>query len=213
MEIFQVEMHCFAANCYLVASEAKNCVIIDPGMEPENIIAEIEKRGLTPRYILLTHAHYDHMTAAPALREKYPSIKLLLGAKDVPLLTDARKNYSVTAVGHEVTMQPDETLKDGDEVTLDELTFRVLETPGHTAGGVCYLCGDAIFTGDTLFVQNCGRTDMFSSDFMDMVDSLTRLRHLTTNYKMYPGHESEGMLFDQFTWIDSVLERVKNASW
>lgn len=211
MEVFQVEMHCFASNCYLVASEKKNCVIIDPGMEPENIIAEIEKRGLTPCYILLTHAHYDHITAAPALKEKYPELKLAIGAKDVPLLKDARKNYSVTAVGHEVTMDADITLKEGDEITLDELCFHVMETPGHTAGGVTYICGDAIFTGDTLFVQNCGRTDMFSSDFMDMVDSLKRLRGIEKDYKMYPGHDSCGMLQEQFGWIDGVLARVKNA--
>lgn len=212
MEVFQVEMHVFAANCYLVASEKKNCAIIDPGMEPENIIAEIEKQGLTPKMILLTHAHYDHCSAAPALREKYPDIKLYVGAKDSLLLGNAKMNYSSTALGYDVTMTADVLLKDGDEVPLDELAFRVLTTPGHTIGGVTYICGDGIFTGDTLFVQNCGRTDMYTSDFMDMVDSLKRLRAIDTNYRMYPGHDQGGMLFDQFDWIDDVMERVRRAT-
>ena len=87
----------------------------------------------------------------------------------------------------------------------------VMETPGHTAGGVTYFCENAIFTGDTLFVQNCGRTDMYSSDFMEMVDSLSHLRKIDKNYHMYPGHDQDGLLFDQFSWIDNVLERVKKA--
>lgn len=212
MEVYQVEMHVFAANCYLIASEKKNCAIVDPGMEPENIIAEIEKRGLTPKMILLTHAHYDHCSAVPVLKEKFPEIKLYAGAKETILLGNAKMNYSATALGHEVTMQADVLLKDGDSIDLDELKFGVITTPGHTIGGVTYTCVDSIFTGDTLFVQNCGRTDMYTSDFMDMVDSLTRLRNLKTNYKMYPGHDQHGMLFDQFDWIDDVVERVKKAT-
>lgn len=211
MIVHQVKMHCFAANCYLVENDEKNCVIIDPGMEPEHIVSEIERLGLTPKMILLTHAHYDHFSAAPALKAKYPEIKLCLGQKDVPLLEDARRNYSATALGREVTMHPDETLKEGDTLTLDELTMTVMETPGHTAGGVTYFCENAIFTGDTLFVQNCGRTDMYSSDFMEMVDSLSHLRKIDKNYHMYPGHDQDGLLFDQFSWIDNVLERVKKA--
>lgn len=131
--------------------------------------------------------------------------------KEVPLLSDPRKNYSASAIGAPVTLQPDRLLKEGDKIELDELEFTVWETPGHTAGCLTYFCGDAIFTGDTLFVQSCGRTDMYSSDFMDMVDSLTRLRSIKTNYHMYPGHEQDGMLFDQYAWIDSLVARVRAA--
>ena len=116
-----------------------------------------------------------------------------------------------SAIGAPVTLQPDRLLKEGDKIELDELEFTVWETPGHTAGCLTYFCGDAIFTGDTLFVQSCGRTDMYSSDFMDMVDSLTRLRSIKTNYHMYPGHEQDGMLFDQYAWIDSLVARVRAA--
>ena len=102
-------------------------------------------------------------------------------------------------------------MKEGDKIELDELEFIVWETPGHTAGCLTFFCGDAVFTGDTLFVQSCGRTDMYSSDFMDMVDSLTRLRSVKTNYHMYPGHEQDGMLFDQYAWIDSLVARIRAA--
>lgn len=211
MKVIQVEMHCFASNCYLVVSEKGNCAIIDPGMEPENIIAAIEENHLSPKMILLTHAHYDHFCAVPGLKEKYPEIKLMVSTKDSVLLGNARMNYSATAVGRDVTLTADRLLNEGDKVALDELTFEVWATPGHTAGGLCYFCGDALFTGDTLFVQGCGRTDMFSSDFMDMVDSLTRLRGISDNYHLYPGHDSTGMLFDQFSWIDDILERIRKA--
>ena len=135
----------------------------------------------------------------------------MAAAKEAPLLSDPKKNYSATAVGTPVTLSPNRLLREGDKIALDELEFLVWETPGHTAGSLTYFCGDAAFTGDTLFVQSCGRTDMYSSDFMDMVDSLTRLRSLKTNYHMYPGHEQEGMLFDQYEWIDGLVARIRAA--
>ena len=119
--------------------------------------------------------------------------------------------YTVTAMKETLDRSNLGLLKEGDKIELDELEFTVWETPGHTAGCLTYFCGDAIFTGDTLFVQSCGRTDMYSSDFMDMVDSLTRLRSIKTNYHMYPGHEQDGMLFDQYAWIDSLVARVRAA--
>lgn len=211
MKIISVKMHCFASNCYLVVSGAGNCTVIDPGMEPENIIAAIEENHLTPKMILLTHGHYDHFCAVPGLQERYPEIELMAAAKEALLLSDPKKNYSATAVGTPVTLSPNRLLREGDKIALDELEFLVWETPGHTAGSLTYFCGDAAFTGDTLFVQSCGRTDMYSSDFMDMVDSLTRLRSLKTNYHMYPGHEQEGMLFDQYEWIDGFVARIRAA--
>ena len=211
MKVISVPMHCFASNCYLVASEKGSCAVIDPGMEPETIISAIEQNGLTPKMILLTHGHYDHCSAVSGLKERYPDIQLMAAAKEADLLADPRKNYSLTATGVAVTLTPDRLLKEGDKIELDELEFIVWETPGHTAGCLTFFCGDAVFTGDTLFVQSCGRTDMYSSDFMDMVDSLTRLRSVKTNYHMYPGHEQDGMLFDQYTWIDSFVARIRAA--
>lgn len=211
MKVISVPMHCFASNCYLVTSEKGNCAVIDPGMEPETIINAIEQNGLTPKMILLTHGHYDHCSAVPGLKERYPDIQLMAAAKEADLLADPRKNYSLTATGVAVTLTPDRLLKEGDKIELDELEFIVWETPGHTAGCLTFFCGDAVFTGDTLFVQSCGRTDMYSSDFMDMVDSLTRLRSVKTNYHMYPGHEQDGMLFDQYAWIDSLVARIRAA--
>ena len=93
MKVTSVPMHCFASNCYLVASEKGNCAVIDPGMEPENIIKAIEENHLTPKIILLTHGHYDHFCAVPGLKEHYPEIQLMAAEKEVPLLSDPRKNY------------------------------------------------------------------------------------------------------------------------
>lgn len=87
MKVISVPMHCFASNCYLVASEKGNCAVIDPGMEPENIIKAIEENHLTPKIILLTHGHYDHFCAVPGLKEHYPEIQLMAAEKEVPLLS------------------------------------------------------------------------------------------------------------------------------
>ena len=209
MKVISVPMHCFASNCYLVASEKGNCAVIDPGMEPENIIKAIEENHLTPKIILLTHGHFDHMLAADALRKKY-HIPVYVHEKEQHLLGDPKENLS-GLWSKPYTMQADKTVKEGDVLHLADFEIHVLATPGHTAGCLTYFCGDAIFTGDTLFVQSCGRTDMYSSDFMDMVDSLTRLRSIKTNYHMYPGHEQDGMLFDQYAWIDSLVARVRAA--
>ena len=201
----------FYTNSFLLISDAGNAVVIDPAAEVQEYDKILKEHGGKLSLILCTHGHYDHCSAVPGLQERYPDIQLMAAAKEADLLADPRKNYSLTATGVAVTLTPDRLLKEGDKIELDELEFTVWETPGHTAGCLTFFCGDAVFTGDTLFVQSCGRTDMYSSDFMDMVDSLTRLRSVKTNYHMYPGHEQEGMLFDQYAWIDSLVARIRAA--
>ena len=188
MKVTSVPMHCFASNCYLVASEKGNCAVIDPGMEPENIIKAIEENHLTPKIILLTHGHYDHFCAVPGLKEHYPEIQLMAAEKEVPLLSDPRKNYSASAIGAPVTLQPDRLLKEGDKIELDELEFTVWETPGHTAGCLTYFCGDAIFTGDTLFQQSVGRSDFPGGDYYALMDSVKKLMALDDALIVLPGH-------------------------
>ena len=145
MKVISVPMHCFCIELLLVASEKGNCAVIDPGMEPENIIKAIEENHLTPKIILLTHGHYDHFCAVPGAQGALSGNPADGGRKGSASLERSRKNYSASAIGAPVTLQPDRLLKEGDKIELDELEFTVWETPGHTAGCLTYFCGDAIF--------------------------------------------------------------------
>ena len=198
-------------NTYVLTdSETNQGMIIDPGCYTPAMKKELQNMAEL-KYIILTHAHGDHMGALNAIRRDYPDAVLIAGAKERNLLLDAENNGSMEFSPEPVSTEADRYVSEGDSVTLGSIEFTFMETPGHTEGGIC-ICGDGkIFTGDTLFVQSCGRTDMYSSDFMDMVDSLTRLRSVKTNYHMYPGHEQDGMLFDQYAWIDSLVARIRAA--
>lgn len=170
-------------NCYVVSDEeTKECAVIDPGDESGTIMDYIETEGLTCRCLLLTHAHFDHVGAVPELLEE-TGAALYMNKKDngVPL-----------GGGSEYFIAPEGTrfYKDGDVVTVGSLGFRVLETPGHTPGCVCLICGDAIFSGDTLFRDSCGRTDFAYSSTDDMLVSLRRLAALPGDYEVFPGHMS-----------------------
>lgn len=170
-------------NCYVVSDEnTKDCAVIDPGDECGAIMDYLESEGLTCRCIMLTHAHFDHVGAVPELTEE-------TGA---PLYMSEKDNGVAIGSGSERFVAPEGTkfYKDGDVVAVSSLRFRVLETPGHTPGCVCLICGDAIFSGDTLFRDSCGRTDFAASSTDDMLVSLRRIAELPGDYEVFPGHMS-----------------------
>lgn len=170
-------------NCYVVSDEeAKECAVIDPGDESGTILDYIESEGLTCRCVMLTHAHFDHVGAVPELLEE-TGAALYMSEKD---------NGVPIGGSSECFIAPEGTrfYKDGDVVTVASLGFRVLETPGHTPGCVCLICGDAVFSGDTLFRDSCGRTDFVSSSTDDMLESLRRIAALPGDYEVFPGHMS-----------------------
>ncbi|MDL2247908.1 MBL fold metallo-hydrolase [Bacteroides sp. OttesenSCG-928-J23] len=176
-------------NCYLLSSGEKNCAVIDPGGQADKIKAQLEERGLTPRMILLTHGHHDHFGGLKKLLEYFP-VPFYIGKDDAEMLTDDERNRA-----HFWGLKPEEyhiegvtPLEDGQELMLDELTIKVMNTPGHTKGGVCYLVGDVIFSGDTLFRDDIGRCDLYGGDFAVMRQSLQKLRDLPGDYTVYPGH-------------------------
>ena len=139
-------------NCYIVTDETTlECAVIDPGDESNTILYYLEDNHLTCRAILLTHGHYDHTGAVYAVHEE-------TGA---PVYMNALDAGTAVAFDSYTFTPPEGTIfyKEGDEVRVGNLTFRVMETPGHTPGGVTLICGDALFTGDTLFAGSCGRTD------------------------------------------------------
>ena len=170
-------------NCYVVSDgDTMECAVIDPGDESGTIMDYIESARLSCRCILLTHAHYDHVGAVPELLEE-TGAALYMSAKD---------NGVRVSSGRGCFNAPEGThfYDDGDVVKVSSLSFRVVATPGHTPGSVCLICGDAIFTGDTLFRDSCGRTDFPASNTDDMLVSLRRLAELPGDYEVFPGHMS-----------------------
>ena len=177
-------------NCYLLSSESKSCVLIDPGAQPEKIASILEEGRYALRSVLLTHGHWDHIGALKALIEQYPQAKCYIGANDKEMLTDPDKSLAsmrIPDVDNYLFTEALE-LREGDELELDELVIKVMETPGHTLGSVCYICGDAIFSGDTLFLESVGRCDLYGGNFDTMRKSLKKLTALDGDYTVYPGH-------------------------
>lgn len=196
MNIITIPLGALATNCYLVSSENGNTAIIDPSCNGSRISAELEKNHLTPKMILLTHGHFDHIMAAALLKEKY-NIPVYVHTLDLPMLKDTEKNlFASFSSGNDfLPIENATTVEDGEKVPMDELEFTVIHTPGHTMGSCCYLSGDVIFSGDTLFAGSIGRTDFPGSSFTSMNESLKKLNTLDGDYKIYPGHGPETSLF------------------
>ncbi|MGI6030985.1 MAG: MBL fold metallo-hydrolase [Eubacteriales bacterium] len=196
MKILTMPVGAFQTNCYLVWDESTHeGVVIDPGYDARGILMKAAKEGIQLRYILLTHGHVDHVTAAQEIREK-TGAQTVIGQGDAHYLieneTDGLGMYYPTSYPNTA---PDRTVQEGDVIRVtDQLQFRVLETPGHTAGGVCFLCGEVLFSGDTLFAGSCGRTDLSTGSFPEILRSLKRLAELEGDYRVLSGHGEETTL-------------------
>ena len=183
----------YQTNCYIVhAKNAQSCAIIDPGYEPEKITAFLEQNHLHSEAILLTHAHFDHVGALKELKNAHPEVPVLLGEGDEEHFSDPVKVYKkiLWKIPENLYLAADRLVKDGEMIEVNGMTFTVMHTPGHTAGSVCYLYEDAVFSGDTLFRGTCGRSDFYSSDPAQMKESLARLMALEGDRRVFPGHQA-----------------------
>lgn len=171
-------------NCYLIGDEKEQvCAVVDPGGSPERVLEMIEKSGLTPQMILLTHGHWDHVGAIPALLEKWPDLPVYAHEKELCPADEPNPHYFFPHAG-----KNQRTFGEGDMLSLGGLTLRVLHTPGHSAGSVVILVEDVMLSGDTLFAGNCGRYELTGGNGRNMLDSLKRLAELEGDYKVCPGH-------------------------
>lgn len=186
------------ANCYIITNNQNECAIIDPGGESEKIINYLEENSITPKMILLTHGHFDHIASVWDLIEKY-DLSVYINQNDLEMLQDINialcsmtRLYFNYKAGLEYN-----ALNDNDTVNLGELEFKLIHTPGHSKGSSCFIVEDAIFTGDTLFKGDIGRTDLYGGDYNTIKNSLKKLCKLDKNYKVYPGHGESSYLEDE----------------
>ena len=174
-------------NCYIVTDEeTRKCAIIDPGADSNTILDYIESNKLTPEVIFLTHGHFDHCMALGAVME----------ATGAPVYMNEKDEGAVRRSAPRGFDDKSEKrgYAEGDVFKVGNLEFTVFETPGHSAGSVTLKCGDALFTGDTLFRDSCGRTDLDGGDMETLLKSLRRLSELEGDFEVYPGHAEASTL-------------------
>lgn len=187
-KILRLVLGSYATNCYILFSE-KEAIIIDPAAEPNQIIKEIEKRNLKPSKILLTHAHPDHFGALDELRKQY-NIKAYINKNDEEML-EKRSKELMQMLGMDSYIKADEYYSQGDIINFEGADIEVIETPGHTPGGVCLKIDDILISGDTLFYTSIGRTDLPGGDFDVLMNSIKKLMDLDSNTIVLPGHGQE----------------------
>lgn len=176
-------------NSYVAAcEESKEAVIIDPGAEAERIYRGVTFHGFTLKYIMNTHGHLDHIGGVAGLVEK-SGTPFLLHQDDLYLIEDIDRDPLQAYLQVASPPRPQQLLNDGDRIQLGTIDFQVLHTPGHTPGSVCFLTGNTLFSGDTLFANSIGRTDLPGGNHEQLLNSIReKLLPLDDDVKVYPGH-------------------------
>ena len=178
-------------NCYVPTVDGKCCWVVDPGLSPEPLLKYLAKTDLKPERILLTHGHGDHIAGVEAVKKNWPDAVITISKDDEHMLSDINANMSAP-FGFSITApQADETIEAGDELKLGPMVWRVLDTSGHTPGGVSFYCAEAgvVITGDALFAESVGRTDIpGASEERQLKNIRENLLALPDDVRVLPGH-------------------------
>ncbi|MBN2198415.1 MAG: MBL fold metallo-hydrolase [Candidatus Aminicenantes bacterium] len=176
-------------NCYLVyCEETKECAVVDPGAEPDRIFLEISELGVTPVAILNTHGHLDHIGANRDIKDHY-GVPLWIHAADTFLLESEQNNELRFWLNAKDSPPADRFLEEGQIIPVGRSSLRVLHTPGHTPGSVCFLGEKFLLSGDTLFCEGVGRTDLPGGSARQLEESIrSKILTLPDELHVLPGH-------------------------
>lgn len=190
VKIGRICLGMYQTNCYFLYNEgSKDCVVIDPADSGEYLYDKLNDNGFSVKAIMLTHGHFDHIYGVKALQKK-SGAKVYAGAKEVDVLKNERYNCSVS-VGRIERIEPDVFLTDNEVIELAGIKIKVIHTPGHTEGSVCYYAEESniLIAGDTLFCESVGRTDLPTGSSSTLIKSIReKLMILPDEVKVYPGH-------------------------
>ena len=189
MGIKIIKVGILETNCYFVADEkSKEAFIVDPGFNAEKILFNIDK-SYKVKYILITHAHYDHISAVNKVKEA-TGAKIVCSVPCEDVLNDPMSNLSLknlfTALTH---IEPDILIEDNGEIEFGDDSIKAIYTPGHSKGDCSYIYKNCIFVGDFIFKETIGNVSFINSSFKAMNESLKRISLLEKDYILYPGHD------------------------
>lgn len=198
MNLFRITPPTIGSNCYII-SDSGYALVIDPSAPASKVMNYLTSNELTLKAILLTHGHFDHMLGLEKLRTQNPSAPVMIHADDAELMPDGHKNAFFDFFSADRDFgNPDRLLIEGDTIPFGNMRIRVMHTPGHTKGSVCYSCAKLLFTGDTIMADGFGRLDLYSGNPAKMNHSLGRLRTLAAKADLMicPGHGNTARLSD-----------------
>lgn len=192
MKVGQCRVGMVRTNCYgLLNAQTKEMILVDPGDDPETVASMVVQMGGKPAAILLTHGHFDHIMAVEALKGKY-QIPVYAGSEEEDVLSDPALNKT-DLLHRPMSIRPEVLLKDEEEFHLAGFSLRAYHTPGHTKGSMCYYFPEeaVLVSGDTLFCESVGRTDLPTGSSRQIIESLRHLLEiLPEETDVLPGHES-----------------------
>ena len=187
----------YQTNCFIITPESaapgQSCWIVDCGLQPNEMIDFIEQQQLKPQAILLTHAHLDHIAGVDRALSRFGKLPLHIHEAEIDFCEDPMLNLSALIGMPTTCTRPDHALKDGDVLTLGRTSWRIMHTPGHSPGGICFIHDDSkqAIVGDTLFAGSIGRFDFPTSNADDLRNSIKRIMTLPDDMTIYPGHGPE----------------------
>ena len=192
MKIDHLILGAFQTNCYVLreSQTAKDCLIIDTGLQAGRLIEFLKHHKLNPVAVVLTHGHPDHVAGVAALRETFPDMKVYIHKLDADMLTEAPSNFELLAGGMSSNQPADLILENQSIIEQAAIKLEVLHTPGHTPGGICLYSEDEgiVFTDDALFADSVGRTDL-GGNMAQLIKSIReKLLTLPGDTRVYPGH-------------------------